>query len=126
MPSSACRADPRLQEIGHLGENRDGQHDVRGRARPPRVHTLVPGVARVDQRVDRTGIGDDGQPCGSRHRSSSTRVDVSVDPLEKRPAIDGSPRRRLDVGDVLRQRFANDRREAHARARASFCIRLIV
>jgi len=120
------RSDSRLKEVCHLSENRDRQDDVRDRAPPPRVDARMPAVARVDERVDRTRIGDDGQPCGSRHSSSSTRSDVSLAPLANRPAIDGTP----DAGSTSAAYCASASRTTVAkltpRARASFCIRLMI
>src|SRR6266508_1460005 len=86
-PHEACLGlDPLapLNQIRDLGQDGDGDHHLARARLPPAPYPLVPGIAAVQEGVHRAGIGDGGQSCGSRQRSSSTRSDVSVCPLSNR------------------------------------------
>jgi hypothetical protein len=91
--------DAAAQQVSDLGEDNSGDEYVIGEALPPGTHSFMPGVVAVQESIERTGVGEDRQPSGSRQRSSSALSDVSRCPLANRPARLGSrfPRRPPDT-----------------------------
>lgn len=80
-------------EMAELGQDRDRHANVFTVPLPPRANASMPRVATVNERVQRAGVRNGGQWCGSDQSSSSTRSDVSAWPLAKRPAMLGNRRR---------------------------------
>lgn len=57
---------------------------------PPAQHAVVPRIVGVDQRVQRPGVRDYRQACGSRHSSSSDLSAVRFFPLANLAATEGT------------------------------------